>query len=95
MENWKNRLKSHKVPLSAIWAGWEKLAKQRSHQKETQKHCEKKNQSLYTGVSNLIGSFSTKKLSKKLSNNVHLPWKHYHSLDSRYHKPYMDTHVSQ
>ena len=64
MGNWKNRLKSHGVPLSAIWPGWEKLAKQRSHLKETQKQCEKKNQSLYTGVPNLIESFSIEKLSK-------------------------------
>jgi hypothetical protein len=39
--NWKNRLKSHGVPLSAIWPGWERLAKHKSHQKETQKQCEK------------------------------------------------------
>jgi len=40
--NWKNRLKSHGVPLSAFWLGWERLAKQNSHQKETQKQCEKR-----------------------------------------------------
>jgi len=42
----------------------ERLAKQKSHQKETQKQCEKKNQSLYIGSPNLIKSFSTEKLSK-------------------------------
>jgi hypothetical protein len=64
MGNWKNRLKSHGVPLSAIWPGWERLAKQNSHKKETQKQCEKKNQSLYTGSLNSIESSSTEKLLK-------------------------------
>jgi hypothetical protein len=64
MGNWKNRLKSHEVSLSAIWSRWERLAKQNSHQKQTQKLYEKKNQSLYTGSLNSIESFSTEKLSK-------------------------------
>ena len=42
MGNWKNRLKSHGVPLSAIWPGWERLAKQNSHQKETQNNVRKR-----------------------------------------------------
>ena len=41
MGNWKNWLKSHGVPLFTIWPGWERLAKQESHQKETEKQCEK------------------------------------------------------
>ena len=47
MGNWKNRLKSHEVPLSAIWPGWERLAKQNSHKKKTKKQCEKKKINLY------------------------------------------------
>jgi hypothetical protein len=32
--NWKNRLKSHGVPLFAIWPRWDRLAKQESHKKK-------------------------------------------------------------
>ena len=42
----------------------ERIAKQKLHQKETQKHCEEKNQSLYTRSPNLMELFSTEKLSK-------------------------------
>jgi hypothetical protein len=66
MGNWKNRLKSHGVPLSVIWLGWERLEKQKSHKKETQKQCEKKqnNQPLYIGSFKPMDLFSLGKLSK-------------------------------
>ena len=44
--------------------GVRETSKTKVTQKETQKQCEKKNQSLYTGVPNSIESFSTEKLSK-------------------------------
>jgi hypothetical protein len=50
----------------------ERLAKQKSHQKETQKQCEKKNQSLYIGSPNSIKSFSTEKLSNFQTMSIYL-----------------------
>ena len=66
MGNWKNRLKSHGVPLSAIWSGWEKLAKEKTHKKGTQKKMWEKqnNQPLSTRSFKPMDSFSLGNPSK-------------------------------
>jgi hypothetical protein len=43
MGNWKNRHKGHGVPLSVIWSGWERLAKQKSQKRNTKTMWEKQN----------------------------------------------------
>jgi hypothetical protein len=75
----------------------EKLAKQESRQKETQKQCEKnKIINLYIqDHSNRWIHFHKKNYQSKLSNDVQLPYKHCHALDSQYQRPHKDTHVSQ
>ena len=65
MGNWKNRLKSHEVPLSAIWPGWEKLAKEKSHQKGThKKNVRKKKSTFIYKIIQTNGFFFTRKLIK-------------------------------
>jgi NADPH-dependent glutamate synthase beta subunit-like oxidoreductase len=68
MGNWKNRHKSHGVPLSTIWPGWERLAKEKSHKKKHKTMWEKNNQPLSMGSPNSIESFSTETHQKNIIN---------------------------